>query len=150
MGRNVVKSQLAVQQFVENSSENAATQATQLCETHSNQIQIAMPEPDSWYELLPFKSAELTLDGLAYRYLDEGEGEPIVMSHGNPTWSFYWRELVSAFRDSHRTIAVDHMGCGRSEKPQSYSYRLSDHIDNLVGKLYRRFRQLVTPIKKPV
>ena len=91
-----------------------------------------MPQVDSWSQLLPFRSAELQLDGHAYRFLDEGDGEPILMSHGNPTWSFYWRALVEAFRGTHRTVAVDHIGCGRSDKPQDYPYTLSQHIDNLV------------------
>ncbi len=94
-----------------------------------------MPRVDSWSNLLPFSSDEMDLDGNAYRYLDVGRGEPIVMSHGNPTWSFYWRELVQAFRDTHRMIAVDHLGCGRSGKPQDHPYSLSNHIDNLTALL---------------
>ena len=96
-----------------------------------------MPRVDSWSDLLPYTSAEIDLDGHAYRYIDEGQGDPIVMSHGNPTWSFYWRELVSSFRETHRTIAVDHLGCGRSDKPQNYPYSLSAHVDNLTTLLDR-------------
>lgn len=55
------------------------------------------------------------------------------MVHGNPTWSFAWRNLVKDLSDQHRTIAVDHIGCGLSEKPQQYPYRLKNHIDNLVS-----------------
>jgi haloalkane dehalogenase len=51
--------------------------------------------------------------------------------HGNPTWSFYWRNLILAFREQHRCVAVDHIGCGLSDKPQQYSYTLSQHIANL-------------------
>jgi haloalkane dehalogenase len=54
------------------------------------------------------------------------------MVHGNPTWSFYWRNLIVALRDDYRTIAPDHVGCGFSDKPQDYPYTLQQHIDNLV------------------
>ena len=68
-----------------------------------------------------------------YHYVDEGEGDPIVCVHGNPTWSFYYRNLVLALKDRHRMIAVDHIGCGMSDKPNesSFDYRLTSHIDNL-------------------
>lgn len=64
-------------------------------------------------------------------YVDEGAGSPLLMVHGNPTWSFYYRSLVLAFRDRYRTIACDHLGCGLSDKPQDYPYTLSQHTDNL-------------------
>ena len=66
-------------------------------------------------------------------YLDEGSGEPLLMVHGNPTWSFYWRNLVLGFRDQWRTVVPDHVGCGLSDKPQRYPYTLSQHIENLSG-----------------
>jgi haloalkane dehalogenase len=53
------------------------------------------------------------------------------MLHGNPTWSFYYRELVKALRPTHRVIVPDHMGCGYSDKPQDYDYRLETHVGNL-------------------
>jgi haloalkane dehalogenase len=64
-------------------------------------------------------------------YLDEGSGEPMLMIHGNPTWSFYYRNLVAAFSVSNRVIVPDHIGCGLSDKPQDYEYILKHHIDNL-------------------
>ena len=82
-------------------------------------------------ELYPFQSNFIELDGLKYHYLDEGKGEPVVMLHGNPTWSFYYRRLVSGLREQYRVIVPDHMGCGLSDKPQKYNYRLKQHIDNL-------------------
>ncbi len=68
-------------------------------------------------------------------YIDEGEGEPVVFVHGNPTWSFFYREPVRRWRDRCRCIAVDHIGCGLSDKPQDFSYRLQDHVRNLVSLL---------------
>ena len=85
-----------------------------------------------WRQLYPFASHTLTLDSWRYHYLDEGSGEPLLMVHGNPTWSFYWRNLILAFRDRHRVVVPDHMGCGWSDKPQAYPYCLSTHIANLV------------------
>lgn len=87
--------------------------------------------PD-WRSLYPFTSHELSLAGLRYHYLDEGSGAPLLMVHGNPTWSFYWRNLIRDLRSDYRCVAVDHMGCGLSDKPEPYPYSLSQHIDNLV------------------
>lgn len=53
------------------------------------------------------------------------------MVHGNPTWSFYWRNLVMGLRDNYRCIVPDHVGCGLSDKPQDYPYTLAQHIENL-------------------
>ena len=86
---------------------------------------------DDWRSLYPFASHELRIAGERYHYLDEGQGPPLVLVHGNPTWSFYWRALVAAFRGRYRVIAVDHIGCGLSDKPQDYPYRLAQHAENL-------------------
>jgi haloalkane dehalogenase len=85
-----------------------------------------------WRALYPFTSHWRTLDAGRYHFVDEGEGPPLLFVHGNPTWSFYWRNLICAFRDQHRVVAPDHLGCGLSDKPQDYPYRLQVHIDNLV------------------
>jgi len=53
--------------------------------------------------------------------------------HGNPTWSFYWRNLIAGLQDRYRCVAVDHLGCGLSDKPQSYPYTLQQHTANLVA-----------------
>ena len=66
-------------------------------------------------------------------HVDEGAGRPLSMVDGNPTWSFYWRRLIERFRSTHRVVAVDHIGCGLSDKPQDHShYSLQRHIANLV------------------
>lgn len=90
-----------------------------------------MPSTESWRALYPFDSHELRIDGLRYHYLDEGQGEPLLLVHGNPTWSFYWREIVKALRGRYRLIVPDHIGCGLSDKPQLYHYRLAKHVGNL-------------------
>ncbi len=81
--------------------------------------------------MYPFEPNYHTVDGLKLHYVDEGDGSPVVMLHGNPTWSFYYRRLADALRDEYRVIVPDHMGCGFSDKPQDYDYTLSAHIDNL-------------------
>jgi pimeloyl-ACP methyl ester carboxylesterase len=86
-----------------------------------------------WRSLYPFRSRFLRLDGSRYHYLDEGSGSPLLMVHGNPTWSFYWRNLVTAFRNEYRVVVPDHLGCGLSDKPQKYAYNLSSHVANLVA-----------------
>ena len=84
-------------------------------------------------ELYPFEGKFLDRNGLKYHYLDEGNGDPLVMVHGNPTWSFYYRNLVLGLRDQYRTIVPDHIGCGRSDKPDDdrYTYTLESRIDDL-------------------
>lgn len=57
------------------------------------------------------------------------------MVHGNPTWSYYYRHLVTLLAKTNRVIAIDHLGCGLSDKPQNYPYRLQNHIDNLQSLL---------------
>ena len=75
----------------------------------------------------------MDLDQHKYHYLDEGRGETLLMLHGNPTWSFYYRNLILEFKKSYRCVVPDHMGMGKSDKPQFYPYKLSQHIDNLAA-----------------
>ena len=89
-------------------------------------------------------------NGLTQSYLDEGAGAPVLMLHGNPSWSFYWRHLVLGLRDRYRCIVPDHIGMGLSDKPDdaahgrasvaggrmpgataSYAYTLQSRIDDL-------------------
>jgi haloalkane dehalogenase len=81
----------------------------------------------------PFTGHKLDLGGLNYHYLDEGSGPPVVMVHGNPSWSFYYRNLVMALRDRYRCIVPDHIGCGLSDKPgdDRYDYTLARRVDDL-------------------
>jgi cis-3-alkyl-4-acyloxetan-2-one decarboxylase len=102
------------------------------------------PDAADWRALYPFASHYLDLPGGRLHYVDEGAGEPLLMVHGNPTWSFYWRNLIAAFRDRYRVVAPDHVGCGLSDKPQQYSYTLRQHIDNLVALVEQLDLQRVT------
>ena len=82
-------------------------------------------------EEYPFDSHFLDIDGHRYHYLDEGSGDPLLLVHGNPTWSFAWRHFATELSQDHRVLAVDHIGCGFSDKPQDYPYRLAQHVANL-------------------
>lgn len=57
----------------------------------------------------------------------------LLMLHGNPTWSFYYRTLIPSLSQTHRVIVPDHMGCGLSDKPQAYPYRVEQHINNVAA-----------------
>jgi pimeloyl-ACP methyl ester carboxylesterase len=76
---------------------------------------------------------DLDRGGIKLHYIDEGSGEPIVMLHGNPTWSFYFRHLIDRLRGSYRVIVPDHIGCGISDKPDDsrYAYTLASRVDDL-------------------
>lgn len=70
----------------------------------------------------------------AMHFVDEGEGHPILMLHGNPTWSFLYRKFVQAFASTHRVIAPDHLGFGLSDKPDKEDdYTIDAHVRNLEG-----------------
>ncbi len=89
--------------------------------------------PAALQALFPFRVGEYALTGGTgvIRYVDEGIGIPVVMLHGNPTWSFFYRRLIMALRDRRRVIAPDHLGCGLSDKPLHYQYCLANHIRHL-------------------
>jgi haloalkane dehalogenase len=90
-----------------------------------------------WRPLYPFDSHYLPIGGSRMHYLDEcvppgRSDQPLLMVHGNPTWSFYWRNLVLGLRDQYRCVVPDHIGCGLSDKPQQYNYyTYQQHIQNL-------------------
>jgi len=89
-------------------------------------------------ELYPFQSHWLDLGGFRMHFLDEGprDAPPVLMLHGNPTWSFYYRRLVLALRGRYRCIVPDHIGCGLSDKPDDsvYPYRLARRVED-IGRL---------------
>jgi cis-3-alkyl-4-acyloxetan-2-one decarboxylase len=85
-------------------------------------------------DLYPFESRYLQLRcGHRLHYVDEGAtgGKTLLLLHGNPTWSFYYRNLILGLRHRYRCIAPDHIGCGLSDKPQRWSYRIPAHVDNV-------------------
>ncbi len=89
-------------------------------------------DPDDYQHLYPFQSHFLDRNGLRYHFIDQGKGDPVVMVHGNPTWSFFFRRIITALESRHRIIAPDHMGCGLSDKPgdAEYDFRLQSRLDD--------------------
>jgi cis-3-alkyl-4-acyloxetan-2-one decarboxylase len=83
------------------------------------------------YHDYPFQGHFFRIGEHRLHYLDEGQGPCVVMVHGNPTWSYFFRHLVAGLRGTHRVIALDHLGCGLSDKPGDYPYVLENHINNL-------------------
>lgn len=81
----------------------------------------------------PFKRHFLNQGGHQYHYVNEGQGSPVVMIHGNPSWSYYYRNLVTKLSKNHQCIVPDHIGCGFSDKPsdEQYDYTLARRIDDL-------------------
>lgn len=73
--------------------------------------------------------------GIGLSYLDEGPADapPVVMLHGNPSWSYYWRHLVAGLKDGYRCIVPDHVGMGLSDKPADadYTYTLASRVEDL-------------------
>jgi len=87
----------------------------------------------------PFTQHFFPVPGGSMHYVDEGprHADPILCVHGNPTWSFAFRRIVKAFSKTHRVIAVDHLGCGLSDKPPDYEYTLAHHAENLTALVRR-------------
>jgi cis-3-alkyl-4-acyloxetan-2-one decarboxylase len=95
-------------------------------------------ESAEWRTLYPFQSNWLDVPAGRIHYLDErpeladpGSYEStLLFVHGNPTWSFHWRQLIETLRPKYRCVAPDHLGSGLSAKPE-VELQLFDHIDNL-------------------
>lgn len=86
-------------------------------------------------QLYPFAPHFLPLPAGRLHYLDEGQGDPVVMVHGTPAWSFLYRLFVRELAPSHRCIVPDHLGFGLSEKPADFAYTPAAHADNLTRLL---------------
>jgi haloalkane dehalogenase len=81
--------------------------------------------------LYPFDSHYADIDGTSVHYVDEGSGPPLLLLHGNPTWSFLYRDIITGLRDRHRCIAPDHPGFGLSRAAPGYGYTPREHADIL-------------------
>ena len=93
----------------------------------------AFRTPDERFQGLPdfdFEPRYREVDGLRLAHLDVGEGPPILMIHGEPTWSFVWRKVIPPLVEAgYRCIAPDLAGCGRSDKPSDLGwYSLERHV----------------------
>lgn len=83
----------------------------------------------SWVDrqAYPFQSRYLALAAGEMHYVDEGSGDPVLLVHGTPTWSFEYRHLIAALSKHHRCIAPDHLGFGLSERPAGFAYTPEAH-----------------------
>lgn len=89
----------------------------------------------SWVDdtLFPFESRFVDIDGNTVHYVDEGSGPTLLLLHGNPTWSFLWRQAISALRSDFRCIALDYPGFGLSTPKPGYRYFPEEHADVVTG-----------------
>jgi len=83
--------------------------------------------------LYPFVSRWFDSSRGRIHYVDEGDGPPLLLCHGNPTWSFLYRDIIVALRDRFRCIAPDYLGFGLSERPAGFGYTIDEHA-RVVGE----------------
>lgn len=88
---------------------------------------------EGFRDIFPFRPNYKKINGLCMHYLDEGHGQPVLMIHGNPTWSFFFRNIVKNLPKGFRAIVPDHIGCGLSDKPpvSVYPYRLENRVKDI-------------------
>jgi haloalkane dehalogenase len=92
-----------------------------------------MATATNWIDrtMYPFAPHYLDVDGGRMHYVDEGQGQPVLMLHGTPTWSFLYRHLIRGLAPNYRCIVPDHIGFGLSDKPEGWAHRPADHAQNL-------------------
>jgi len=86
----------------------------------------------------PFEDRWADIDGHLVHYVDEGEGPPLLLLNGNPSWSFGWRDVILGLRGSFRCIAPDYPGFGLSKEAPGYDFRPRSHsvvVERLVDRL---------------
>ena len=86
-------------------------------------------------DLFPFESRFVDIGGHTVHYVDEGTGPTLLMLHGNPTWSFLFRDVISALSDDFRCVAIDYPGFGLSTPGPGYRYLPEEHADVVTGFL---------------
>jgi pimeloyl-ACP methyl ester carboxylesterase len=93
------------------------------------------PRQPAWVDRVeyPFPPRWMPVDGGTLHYLDEGDGPPVLLVHGTPTWSFLWRHLISALRPVFRCVAPDHLGFGLSRAEQGADLRPEAHAARLAA-----------------
>ena len=93
--------------------------------------------PDEHFSRLPdfsFTPHYIDVNGLRIHYVDEGKGETMLCLHGEPSWSFLYRKMITPMSEKHRVIAMDFVGFGRSDKfVEREAYTFNMHLDTLMG-----------------
>ena len=90
-----------------------------------------IPAAEDFDGTWPFAPQFCDAAGFRQHYVDQGQGRPIVLLHGQPTWGYIWRRFIPAMAATHRVIVPDHMGFGKSETPDDRDYTLRTHVENL-------------------
>src|SRR5258705_6032847 len=90
-----------------------------------------VPADETFDGTFPFKPHFSEAPGFRMHYVDEGSGQPIILIHGEPTWSYLYRHFIPRLSRNFRVIAFDHMGFGKSETPPDAEYTLRRHASNL-------------------
>src|SRR5262245_50024589 len=110
----------------------------------------------SWLDrhAYPFASHSLSVPDGRMHYVDEGQGEPVLLVHGTPTWSFEFRNLIRRVSPFRRAIAPDHLGFGLSERPEAFEYTPEAHaraLEAFVDRLgLSRFALVVHDFGGPI
>lgn len=92
-----------------------------------------IPEQETFGGTWPFTPRYFEGNGFRMHYVDEGEGDPIICLHGEPTWGYLYRRFIPPLSKKNRVIVPDHMGFGKSETPADRDYTLKAHVENLAG-----------------
>jgi haloalkane dehalogenase len=92
-----------------------------------------IPAEETFEGTFPFEPHFTEAAGFSMHYVDEGDGEPIICLHGQPTWGYIYRRFIPPLSKTHRVIVPDHMGFGKSETPQDRQYTLRTHVANLTA-----------------
>lgn len=92
-----------------------------------------IPADETFDGTFPFAPHFSTAPGFRMHYVDEGEGEPLVLLHGEPTWGYLYRNFIPELSKASRVVVPDHMGFGKSETPQDREYTLKTHVENLAA-----------------
>ena len=79
----------------------------------------------------PVEFKKIEIERTLINYVDEGEGEVILMLHGNPTWSYLYRHFIKDLKKDYRCIALDFLGYGLSDKPPNSDYSMTAHVRRL-------------------
>ncbi len=92
-----------------------------------------IPAEETFDGTWPFAPRFCDAAGFRQHYVEQGEGRPVLLLHGQPTWGYIWRAFIPALAATHRVVAPDHMGFGKSETPADREYTLRAHVGNLTA-----------------
>jgi haloalkane dehalogenase len=114
--------------------------AVRRSDTRNSTEEDAMTARPPWVpnELYPFEDRWVDANGHRVHYVDEGDGPPLLLLHGNPTWSFLYRDVIRGLRDRFRCVALDYPGFGLSRAAPGYGYTPAEHagvVERVIGEL---------------